>query len=92
MRKLELRLRPLQSHLKGPNPDSQFVATYGTWVQTRAEPELAKLSQKCAKMQEEYKNVLAWFGEPNTVKADEFFAMFYDFSVELEVQDMVRQH
>jgi hypothetical protein len=86
VRKLELRLRPLQSHLRGPQCDPQFAQIFKNFVEARAEPAIKKISELCSTMQEDFKNLLVWFGEPPTVKANDFFAMFYDLASEMEVK------
>jgi dishevelled associated activator of morphogenesis len=83
LNQLNTGFAPIQQLLQSATCDPAFKDVFGNW-QTVSLKKCQDLQSRAKALQEVYEGAIALFGEPKTVKPDEFIGNFSSFLVEFE--------
>jgi len=89
--KLIAGIKPIETALKSDNVDKSFTRSIGGWIND-ANKQLEELSTIAQKVQENFKELLAYYAETPATKSDQFFQSISSFSKDIErsVVELVR--
>lgn len=81
--KLNSGLAPIVNQLSSATCDPVFKSVLGSFVPS-ATKKMEIIFKSAEKLQNDYKDMLTFYGEPPTTKSDEFFSILSDFASGLE--------